>query len=312
MLNKIQKLNYPLILDGGLSNELEAQGHDLSHQLWSAKLIATHPEVIIQAHLNYLQAGAQCIITSSYQASTPGLVKAGYPKKEAEQLLLKTVTLAETAVEKYQESTTKNNPEPLIAASIGPYGAFLADGSEYRGNYGISDEDLATFHEQQFQILESTNANVYACETIPSFQEAQVLSELLQKVTKPAWISFSCKDAAHLNGGTPIQTAAAILKNHPNVFAIGVNCTAPKYITGLIKNLKSVVGEKKIIVYPNAGLVYDAHTKTWSGTADPAAFVLQAKIWVEMGADIIGGCCMIGSGHVRGISQCFGEKNNTI
>ena len=164
---------------------------------------------------------------------------------------------------------------------------------------------MTTFHNQQFQVLERTNADVYACETIPSFQEAQVLSNLLQKVSKPAWISFSCKDDTHINDGTPIQTAAALFKNHPNVFAIGVNCTAPKYIAGLINNLKSVVGDKKIIVYPNAGLVYDAHTKTWSGTAAPAAFVTQAKIWVELGADIIGGCCMIGNGHVQGIYECF-------
>lgn len=305
MQASIQEINYPLILDGGLSNELEAQGYDLSHQLWSAKLIATHPEAIIQAHLNYLQAGAQCIITSSYQASIQGLVAAGYTNREAEQLLFKTVTLAETAVQQYQQTTTENNPKPLIAASIGPYGAFLADGSEYRGNYGISDEDLATFHRQQFQVLETTNADVYACETIPSFQEAKVLSQLLQTASKPAWISFSCKDATHINDGTPIQTAAALFNDHPHVFAIGVNCTAPKYITELIKALKPVVGDKKIIVYPNAGLVYDAHTKTWSGTADPAAFVAQAKIWVELGADIIGGCCMIGAGHVQEISRWF-------
>lgn len=301
----LQNINYPLLLDGGLSNELEALGHDLSHRLWSAKLLGTHPEAIIQAHLNYLQAGAHCIITSSYQASIQGLVAAGYTNKKAKQLLIKTVELAEMAVQKHQQNTSKNNPKPLIAASIGPYGAFLADGSEYRGNYGISDIDLTTFHHQQFQILEMTNADVYACETIPSFQEAKVLSNLLQNNTKPAWISFSCKDEAHINDGTPIQTAAALFTNHPNVFAIGVNCTAPKFIAGLIKTLKAVVGNKKIIVYPNAGLVYDADTKTWSGTAAPKTFVTQTKIWVTLGADIIGGCCMIGAEHIFEVSQCL-------
>ncbi|MFK7978548.1 MAG: homocysteine S-methyltransferase [Saprospiraceae bacterium] len=304
MLENIEKLKYPLLLDGGLSNELEAQGYDLSHQLWSAKLIANSSEAIIQAHLTYLKAGAQCIITSSYQAFIQGFLDVGYSRIEAEQLLLKTVTLAEIALEKYQQ-ITGNKTKPLIAASIGPYGAYLADGSEYRGNYGVTDSALATFHQQQFQLLETTNADVYACETIPSFQEAKVLSELLEKVTKPAWVSFSCKDEAHINDGTPIQTAAALFKNHPNVFAIGVNCTAPKYISELIKALKPAVGNKKIIVYPNSGMVYNAVSKTWSGTAEPSTFVAMAKEWVDLGADIIGGCCQIGHRHIRGVFEGF-------
>jgi len=304
MLTPIQKIKYPLILDGGLSNELEAQGHDLSHQLWSAKLIATNPEAIIAAHLAYLKAGAQCIITASYQAAIQGFLDVGYTREKAEQLLLKTVTLAEIAIEKYQQ-LTDNKSRPLIAASIGPYGAFLADGSEYRGNYKITDNDLMAFHWQQFKLLDTTNADLYACETIPSFQEAKVLSQLLRKVTKPAWVSFSCRDAEHISDWTTIQDCAALFKNHPTVFAIGVNCTAPKHIAGLIKTLKSVVGDKKIIVYPNSGIIYNAEAKTWHGTADPTTFVEKAKEWVDLGVDIIGGCCLIKPKHIQGISQYF-------
>jgi len=309
VLETFQKIKFPLILDGGLSNELEAQGYDLSHQLWSAKLIASNPNAIVKAHLAYLKAGAQCIITASYQASIQGFLDVGHSRVEAEQLLLKTVTLAENAIKSYQQ-IAESSPRPLIAASIGPYGAYLADGSEYRGNYGISDSDLATFHWNQFQLLDKTNADIYACETIPSFQEAKVFSELLREVTKPAWISFSCKDEEHINDGTKIHDCAALFKNHPNVFAIGVNCTAPKYIAGLINILKSVVRDKKIVVYPNAGLIYDADSKTWHGTADPAIFVEKAKEWVDLGANIIGGCCQIGPEHIRGIGAYFYPLKN--
>ncbi len=303
-MRNIPDIKYPLILDGGLSNELKAQGYDLSHQLWTAKLIASSSEAIIQAHLAYLNAGAQCLITSSYQASIQGFLDAGYDRVAAEKLLLKTVTLAETAIEKYQIAN-KSKQQPLIATSIGPYGAYLADGSEYRGNYNITDSALAAFHWTQFQLLETTNADLYACETIPSLQEAKVLSQLLRKATKPAWISFSCKDESHISDWTTIQEGAALFKNHPNVFAIGVNCTAPKYISGLIKTLKSAVGDKKIIVYPNSGMIYNATTKTWHGTADPITFVEKAKEWRALGADIIGGCCQIGPEHIRGVSECF-------
>lgn len=304
MLENIHNIKYSLILDGGLSNELKAQGYDLSHQLWTAKLIASSSEAIIKAHLAYLKAGAQCIITSSYQASIQGFLDAGYDRVEAEKLLLKTVTFAEIAIEKYQVAN-KNKQQRLIAASIGPYGAYLADGSEYRGNYDITDSALAAFHWQQIQLLDKTNADLYACETVPSLQEAKVLSQLLMKVTKPAWISFSCKDESHISDWTSIQDCAALFKNHPNVFAIGVNCTAPKHITGLIKALKPGVGDKKIIVYPNSGMVYNAEAKTWHGTADPITFVEKAKEWVELGADIIGGCCQIGPEHIQGVSACF-------
>ena len=303
-MKNIPNIKYPLILDGGLSNELEAQGHDLIHQLWSAKLIATNPTAIIQAHLAYLNAGAQCIITSSYQASIQGFLDAGYDKVEAEQLLLKTVTLAEIAIDKYR-ATNKNKQQSLIAASIGPYGAYLADGSEYRGNYDITDLELEAFHLAQLKLLDKTNADLFACETVPSLQEAKVLSKLLRKATKPAWISFSCKDVEHINDGTKIQEVVALFKNHPNVFAIGVNCTAPKYIADLIKNIKLAVGDKKIIVYPNSGKVYTADTKTWHGTSNPATFVEKAKEWIDLGADIIGGCCQIGPRHIRGICEYF-------
>lgn len=295
------QIKYPLLLDGGLSNELEKFGHDLNHCLWSAHLLESNPKAIEQVHLNYLQAGAQCITTASYQATIAGYKKIGYGQVQAEKLILKSIQLAEKAIEHYK-SSNYHEFNPLIAASIGPYGAFLSDGSEYHGNYDVSDEVLKKFHLPRIKILDKSNADILACETIPSFQEAKVLADILQETEKPSWISFSCKDEKHLNDGTPIVDCAAFLSHHPKVFAIGVNCTSPEYISGLIKLIKSKSGAKKIIAYPNSGEIYDAKTKTWSRISDSEVFVELAKKWIELGVDIIGGCCRIGPEQIKSLS----------
>jgi homocysteine S-methyltransferase len=295
-------VKYPLLIDGGLSNVLEKQGHNLNHQLWTAMLLEKDPESIIQAHYAYLESGAQCITTSSYQATVPGMLAAGYDRGTAEVLLMKSVELAEVAIERAMAAGLVDY-KPLIAASIGPFGAYLADGSEYRGNYGVSDGTLREFHQDRIRLLERSNADFFACETIPSFQEARVLSEILKQADKPAWISFSCKDEQHINDGTKIEECVSVFTDHSNVFAIGVNCTAPNYVSGLIKRLKSQSGTKKIVVYPNSGEAYNAESKSWLGTSDPDLFVKMAKEWLKMGADIIGGCCRIGPDHIRRMSE---------
>jgi len=296
------KITYPLLIDGGLSNELEKLGYDLNHKLWSAKLLRSHTEAITLVHLTYLEAGAQCITTSSYQATIPGFMSLGCDRDAAQEYILKSVHLAEEAIKRFKASGHKNS-RPLIAASIGPYGAYLADGSEYHGNYGISDKTLHDFHLDRIRILDNLAADIFACETIPCFQEAKVLAEILKETKKTAWMSFSCKDEQHLNDGTHISKCAALLADHPNVFAIGVNCTAPKYISGLIKTLKGNTSKKKIIVYPNSGEVYHADSKTWMGITDPELFVKMAKEWIALGADIIGGCCRIGPDHIMRMGE---------
>lgn len=292
-------IKYPLLIDGGLSNELEKRGHNLNHKLWSAKLLESEPEAIIEAHLAYLEAGAQCITTSSYQASIPGFMSIGYDMVTAESLIKKSVHLAEKAIKRFHVKGIK----PMIAASIGPYGAYLADGSEYHGNYGVSEETLREFHEHRIKLLDHSNADILACETIPSFKETLVLANILKKVEKQAWVSFSCKDEYHLNDGTLIEDCIDILTDHPKIFAIGVNCTAPEYISGLIKTLKARIKYKRIIVYPNSGEVYNAKSKTWSGLLTRASFLELTKEWINLGADIIGGCCRIGPEEIKSISE---------
>lgn len=295
-------ISYPLLLDGGLSNELERQGCDLNQKLWSAKLLESNPEAIILAHLAYLESGAQCIITSSYQATLPGFMALGYDEPSARELILKSVQLAEEARKRFL-STNPRASTPLIAASIGPYGAYLADGSEYRGNYGITDQDLKDFHEPRIKLLDRSTADILACETIPSFQEAKVLSEILEHTKKPAWVSFSCKDGQHISDGTPIEQCAGLLAHHPRIFAVGVNCTSPQFISELIQSIKSKSGDKKIVVYPNSGAVYNAENKTWTGLSDPSSCEIMAKEWVALGAAIVGGCCGIGPQQIRAMSK---------
>jgi len=290
---------YPLLIDGGLSNQLEDQGFDLNQKLWSAKLLESEPEAIVEAHLAYLEAGARCITTASYQATIPGFLSIGYDKVTAESLILKSVRLAEIAINRFQA----NDYTPIIAASIGPFGAYLADGSEYDGNYGVSDNTLSEFHEHRIKILDQSSANILACETIPSFQETKVLADKLKNAKTPAWVSFSCIDENHINDGTPIEDCAELLSNNPKVFAIGVNCTAPKHISGLIKHLKVKSGKKKIIVYPNSGEIYQSQSKTWRGLSGSSSLVNMVKEWLELGADIIGGCCRICPSDINLISK---------
>ena len=296
------KINYPILLDGGLSNELERQGCDLNHPLWSARLLESNPEAIILAHLAYLDSGAQCISTASYQATLPGFMACGYDQTSAKDLIMKSVELAEEARSRFM-SSHPHQSKPLIAASVGPYGAYLANGSEYRGDYNISDQDLNAFHEGRIILLADSNADLLACETIPSIQEARVLSEILENIKKPAWVSFSCKDGKHISDGTLIGKCAALFANHPKVFAIGVNCTSPQYVSELIKSIKTESNEKKIVVYPNSGAIYLEERKTWSGLSNAFACEQMVKEWMDLGADLIGGCCGIGPQQIKAMGK---------
>jgi len=192
---------------------------------------------------------------------------------------------------------------PLVAASIGPYGACQADGSEYHGQYGITDTALKDFHHERLRLLDKTNADILACETIPSLQEAHILHDLLLNVETPAWISFSCKNGQQINDGTAIETVVQLFGNHPNVLAIGVNCTSPQYINELITRIKQFSNSKAIIVYPNSGEQYDPVAKKWHGTSSPHSCAQAAKSWVDSGATIVGGCCRMGPEHILEIQQ---------
>jgi homocysteine S-methyltransferase len=279
-----------VILDGAMATELEARGADLNHALWSAKLLKEDPELIRQVHYDYLLAGADVVTTASYQASFPGFAQQGYSTDEAVELMQLSSQLAFEAVAAAKK-IIDYKVDPLVAASVGPYGAALADGSEYRGNYGVSIAELKSFHRERMKVLIATGVDLLACETIPCIAEAIAIKELLAEFPgTQAWISFSCKNETQLSSGENFSEAVKLLEAE-QVVAVGINCTAPQYIESLVK-IGHANTQKPILVYPNKGEVYDANEKIWITSASHHShFIDDAKVWFAAGSTIIGGCC---------------------
>lgn len=292
--------NGVLIIDGGLATELEARGHQLIDGLWSARLLDTAPEAIQQVHADYLAAGADCIITAGYQASLPGFVEHGYSHSHAVALLRTSVELALNAREAFW-SKADNQPgrlRPLVAASIGPCGAYRADGSEYTGRYGLSENELLAFHRPRWSVLAASRADLLACETIPCALEARALAGLLCETPgRPAWVSFSCRDGRHISDGTPLAEALAPFVDLPQVVALGVNCSSPSAVLPLLETLRGVTA-KPLIVYPNCAQGYDRQTRRWGASLLEVDFAAAARTWRQAGAALIGGCCRTTPGHI--------------
>ena len=253
-------------------------------------MIDSNPRAIVDAHRAFLDVGAEIIITASYQATEPDLVA-------------RSVELAIQARDEFTRDNPTEERTPLIAGSVGPYGAAMSDGSEYTGDYAIGANELRKFHRARLGILDNSDIDLLACETIPSFDEAEVLCKLLEDIRHPAWISFSCRDENNISDGTPIADAAALFRDHPRVLAIGVNCTRPQFVTPLIASLREAVSDKAVVVYPNSGEDYNASTKSWSGTVTALDWAGAARQWVAAGAVIIGGCCRTGPEHIRAIRE---------
>jgi homocysteine S-methyltransferase len=294
----------PLLIDGGLATQCEAMGHNIDGDLWSAVLLQKNPRAIIDASRAYLDAGAEIIATASYQASRQGLIATGLSAAEAGELIVSSVLLAQQARDEFLRDNPDTHWAPLIAASIGPYGAVLHDGSEYTGTYDITEEDLFEFHRSRLELLDGAGADLLACETIPSFVEAKVLCELLRSAHCPAWISFSCRNEQHLCDGALLAEAAALFRGHPTVLAVGVNCVQPQLLLPLIQVIKDAVPDKAIVVYPNSGEVYDAEDNSWSGTVTDLQCERSAQEWIDAGARLVGGCCRIGPEQIAAMAGC--------
>jgi homocysteine S-methyltransferase len=263
------------------------------------------PELIRQVHLDYFNAGADFAITASYQATIEGFSRRGLNKDESLALMQKSVKIAQDARDEFWsiEGNRTNRIRPLIAGSVGPYGAFLADGSEYRGDYSLTEQELIDFHRPRIQALIASGADLLACETIPCLIEAKALLKLLSEFPNTyAWFTFSAKDGEHICHGEKISECAALLDSSPQVAAIGINCTSPLYIPSLIREIKKNT-KKPIIVYPNSGEVYDPETNAWHGETSCEAFGFQSKDWYENGATILGGCCRTTPDHIREIKS---------
>ncbi|MFJ4481024.1 homocysteine S-methyltransferase [Streptomyces longwoodensis] len=286
-----------VVLDGGLSNQLESAGHDLSDELWSARLLAERPEAITQAHLTYYRAGASVAITSSYQATFEGFAKRGTGREEAAGLLRLSVELArEAARQAHAEGVTR----PLwTAASVGPYGAMLADGSEYRGRYGLGVDELERFHRPRLEVLADAGPDVLALETVPDADEAAALLRAVRGLGVPAWLSYTV-DGARTRAGQPLEEAFGLAADADEVIAVGVNCCAPGDVTGAVEIAARVTG-KPVVVYPNSGESWDAGARAWTGHSSFTAE--QVRAWRTAGARLIGGCCRVGPTAVTSIAH---------
>ncbi|MFC8506920.1 homocysteine S-methyltransferase [Streptomyces sp. NPDC057411] len=281
-----------LVLDGGLSNQLEAQGCDLSDALWSARLLADGPEQIEAAHTAYVRAGAQVLITASYQATFEGFARRGTGREEAARLLRRSVELAREAGERPER-------EIWVAASVGPYGAMLADGSEYRGRYGLSVGELERFHRPRIEALAEAGPDVLALETVPDADEAEGLLRAVEGCGVPVWLSYTI-DGTRTRAGQPLADAFGLAAGNDQVVAVGVNCCEPRDVGPAVEIAAAAAG-KPVVVYPNSGEEWDAEARGWHGGATFAPGTTAQ--WRTAGARLIGGCCRVGPDLVAELAR---------
>jgi homocysteine S-methyltransferase len=289
------------VIDGGLATELEFLGASIDGPLWSALVLEDEPEKVAAAHRAYIQAGAQCIATCSYQVSRMGYAECGLPPERAGAALLGSVALARSVAAEFPSRRI------AIAGSLGPYGAALHNGAEYHGNYDCSYADLVRFHTERIEVLaragDKQKPDLLAFETIPSLEEARAIAEALAPWPELSiWISFSCRDDAHVSHGEPISACAAFAASLPQTVAVGVNCVPPSWIPRLIAQLRAASGTR-ILVYPNSGEGWDAERRCWTGSSDPAEFGSMAAQWFAAGADLVGGCCRTRPAHICQVAE---------
>lgn len=296
-----------LILDGALATELESRGLDLSSALWSAKALEQTPDMIYQVHLDYFRAGADVAITASYQATPLGLKKHLYLSlDDAQHLIRRSVELAQRArdtalVEEKQSQSEKSPRKLLVAGSVGPYGAYLADGSEYRGDYSLPDHEMKEFHRPRIQALVDAGVDVLACETMPAIEEIKGLISLLEEEYQSitAWISCTLRDSTHLSDGTPMAEVAKLINASSQIVALGINCIPEHDVTSSLGHLQTLT-EKPLVAYPNSGEQWNAEARSWSGQrAQGQEHAHLVQEWCSKGAKLIGGCCRTGPDDIE-------------
>jgi len=285
-----------VVLDGGLGTELERRGHHNLGRLWSSALVESNPSALREVHRDFLAAGADVIATATYQASVPTLIECGHDRRNAARVLLDAVQLA-------IEERDAHGGTALVAASIGPFGAHLADGSEYTGSYNLSAEDIHAFQAERWHILADSSADILACETMPSMADVRAFVRLLDETPdRWAWISLMCRDATHLADGTPLPDVFAMLNDVPNLAAIGANCVPPNLAPAILDTFRSATS-LLIMVYPNASNAWDMKMGQKLDELSPDEFAQESASWKTHGARIIGGCCKTTPEHVRRLRE---------
>jgi homocysteine S-methyltransferase len=284
-----------VVIDGGMASELEARGHDLSDALWSARLLLDAPEEITAVHRAFFRAGARIATTASYQASFEGFSARGINRRGTARLLRRGVELARAA----RGEVAGDGRRRWVAASVGPYGAALADGSEYRGRYGLTVARLAAWHRPRLEVLAEAGPDLLALETVPDVDEAEALVTLVRGLGVPAWLTYSI-DGTRTRAGQPLADAFAVAAGVPELVAVGVNCCAPSDVPEAVTIAAEVTG-KPVIAYPNSGERWDAARRSWAG---PSRFFPEAaRRWVANGARIVGGCCRVRPSDIAALAD---------
>jgi homocysteine S-methyltransferase len=292
-----------LVADGGLATELEARGNDLSDSLWSARLLMDAPEQIRDAHLAFFRAGAVIATSASYQASFEGFARRGFDRRDAAGLMRRSIDLARAA----RAEMAADGRARWVAASVGPYGAALADGSEYRGHYGLSVRELAAWHRPRLEVLAGAGPDVLALETVPDIDEAEALMTAVTGLGIPAWLSYSIA-GERTRAGQSLSEAFAVAVGVPEVVAVGVNCCAPADVLAAIAVAREVTG-KPVIVYPNSGEEWDARRRAWTGRSRYST--AQARQWIAAGATVAGGCCRVRPADIAEIARSAADAGQT-
>ena len=281
--------NYPFVrdpftvIDGGLSTALELLGADISGPLWTAQTVIDDPALLERAHRSFVEAGADIIATASYQCGTRQFESIGLSAKEARDALASMTTIARRAIE---------GTSVAVAASVGPFGASLANGSEYNGRYGVEWQQVEDYHREKLAILVDSGADLIAIETIPLADEALLIAEILEELgAPPAWFSFGFADETQTYGLDALDKSVLSIAGYADLMAIGMNCTHPRIVDSLLASMSELVSGIPLIVYPNHGREWDAVTRCWLGEVMSISSDETVKRWVDLGARFIGGCC---------------------
>ena len=274
----------PLLIDGGLSTALELNGARFDTPLWTGQALLDSPEKIVRAHRDFVDAGADVVITASYQLSRVGFERLGRSAAEADRALVASVRAGFDAVQ---------SSGALVAASVGPYGAILHDGSEYRGDYGLARDELINFHVERLKVLAEAKPDLFAIETIPDLLEIEALVIALRSVPEiPAWLSVTIGPDGRLWSGASLADVVRAVHGSPQVVALGLNCLDPDLVESALAELRAVT-DLPLVVYPNAGGTWSAQTGAWS--VPPREFTpTMGRAWLRAGANAIGGCCGVG------------------